>query len=224
MTDGIRDALGMDSKNRENRDGETIVEASELRTLRQQLHQERERAERADRDNERLAKYAQDANQEMNKAKDRAEQAEARCNHLTNECANLAQRNAQIERERDELAHKLADKDATEMSYLFRDWELHDMASSLASELEEEREARAELDICLTNCRRHIKVLREMRQGAERQKEEARRERDRYATILGLASRFAAASPETQIKDDGGGIIDGRWLASHICDVLEGEA
>ncbi len=45
MTDGIRDALGMDSKNRENRDGETVVEASELRALRQQLHQERERAE-----------------------------------------------------------------------------------------------------------------------------------------------------------------------------------
>ena len=58
---------------------------------------------------------------------------------------------------------------------------------------------------------------------AEGRAERAERERDRYATILELAARFAAASPETQIKDDGGGVIDGRWLASHIQDVLEGE-
>jgi len=53
MTDGIRDALGMDSKNRENRDGETVVEASELRALRQQLHREREARERAERERDR---------------------------------------------------------------------------------------------------------------------------------------------------------------------------
>ena len=63
-------------------------------------------------------------------------------------------------------------------------------------------------------------LLRQLGERAER----AEKERDRYATILDLASRFAAASPETQIKDDGSGVIDGRWLAAHIQDVLEGEA
>lgn len=43
----------------------------------------------------------------------------------------------EAERERDELAHKLADKNVTELSYFFQDKELHEMASALASELEE---------------------------------------------------------------------------------------
>ena len=62
MTDGIRDALGMDSKNRENRgdeemqDGDKISYGEEFRDLNEQLRQERERAEQAERDNRDLKK------------------------------------------------------------------------------------------------------------------------------------------------------------------------
>ena len=39
--------------------------------------------------------------------------------------------------------------------------------------------------------------------------------------LLQLAGRFAEAAPDVEVKTNDGEIVDGKWLAAHIQDVLE---
>ena len=62
----------------------------------------------------------------------------------------------QLQKRFDNLARKLADKNATELSYFFQDKELYDMALSLASELGETERERDELREVLKECMQHL--------------------------------------------------------------------
>ena len=53
---------------------------------------------------------------------------------------------------------------------------------------------------------------------------QAAKERDRYAQLLHLCSRFAGEAPEVQVRTDEDEIIDGLHLVAQIEDVLEGES
>jgi uncharacterized protein (DUF3084 family) len=87
MTDGIRDALGMDSKNRKNRDGEieTVVKASDLRALLKQLHQEREKRERNKEAADAWMNTARRLQRELEKCRKQREQARAQRNQYRKE-------------------------------------------------------------------------------------------------------------------------------------------
>ena len=42
----------------------------------------------------------------------------------------------------------------------------------------------------------------------------------KFIQLLHLAARFASEAPDTQVQTDEGEVVDGRWLAAHIEDVL----
>jgi len=44
-----------------------------------------------------------------------------------------------------------------------------------------------------------------------------------YEELLQLAGRFAEAAPDVEVETNDGEIVDGKWLAAHIQDVLEGK-
>ena len=144
----------------------------------------------------------------LKKERERAEGAENEKAHIQHCLFDERSRRKGAERERDFFRR---DFEIAESHRLCNAYELARMkigANALASELEEIEYQKEE--------------YRRMYRQEARDKVKAEKKRDRYASILELAARFAAGAPDTQIKDDGGEVMDGRWLAAHIQDVLEG--
>jgi len=103
-----------------------------------------------------------------------------------------------LREERNRLIKKLAERNATELSYYFENKAVHDMALVLASQLEEGRQERDRL----------------------------REERDRFQNLLLVAARFAAQNNDrtgdAQTEFDGH-TFSGAKLSAFIMDALEGK-